>query len=378
MSNYSSVLDCIETLETIPVDKQPASEENFTECFNDEFPADAALVKAHWVRADFGKTLSAFDTDAAAMKQRLDGTGTWVPDGDRQADPSSKDVYTIRLQNGNTFRLAGLHIMTKETRHWQWVTLWWSDKKDNDFGADRPSAVKNDLPAVWSNYKMCAVTWFEEEDPELAQRYQSLPTLSAALEATGGMGEPSWCSNPYIEHGANNARTNCIGCHQHGGSRVAFDIDGDGTLDPLDLETIISNETLYPETGRQQIREQFPADYLYSFNKVDDLAGMISGEVQFYDSTDQNAVSGRIDSILALQGDSAAGSSNFAAVCAACHGGDGLGTTAAPSLAERVPSRDDEGILQSVLQGRGNMPAWQDNFQDQEFADLLAYLRANF
>ena len=378
MSNYSSVLDCIDRLETLPIDNVPAAEENFTECFTSEFPTDAALVKAHWVRADFGQELPTFDTDGEAMQRRMDGTATWVPDGDRKLDPAPKNIHTIRLKNGNTFRLAGLHIMTKETRHWQWVTLWWSDSKDNDFGADRPDAIKSGLPEVWSNYKMCAVTWFEEEDPELAQRYNSLPTLSAALAATGGTGEPTWCSNPYLEHGANNGRTNCIGCHQHGGSRVAYDIDSDGTLDPLNLETIISNETLYPLAGREQIREQFPADYLYSFNKVDDLAGMIFGEVQFYDSTDKNAVSGRIADILALQGEAATGATNFAAVCAACHGDDGLGTSAGPSLAERVPSRDDEGILQSILQGRGDMPAWQDNFQDQELADLLAFLRANF
>jgi mono/diheme cytochrome c family protein len=378
MSNYSSVLDCLDRLETLPMETQPASEENFTECFNDEFPADAALIKAHWVRADFGKKLPAFDTDAEAMQRHMDGTATWLDAGDRETDPSTSDVYTIKLRNGNTFRLAGLHVMTKEMRHWQWVTLWWSDKENSDFGADRPEFIQKDLPAVWSNYKMCAVTWFEEEDPELAQRYQSLPSLGAALAATGGLGEPTWCSNPYLEHGRNNARTNCIGCHQHGGSRVAYDIDEDGILDPLDLETIISNETLFPDAGRTQIRDQFPADYLYSFNKVDDLAGMIKNEVDFYESTDKNAVSERINSILGLQGEAARGEITFAAVCAACHGSDGLGTAAGPSLGERVPSRSDEDLLQSILQGRGDMPAWQENFVDSEFADLFAFLRATF
>jgi mono/diheme cytochrome c family protein len=89
-------------------------------------------------------------------------------------------------------------------------------------------------------------------------------------------------------------------------------------------------------------------------------------------------VSERIDSILELTGNPAGATGNFGAVCAGCHGSDGLGTSLAPSLAERVPSRTDEGLLQSILQGRGDMPAWQENFQDQEFADLLAYLRANF
>jgi len=377
MANYSSVLDCLDTLETLPMDTQPASEENFTECFEKEFPADAVLVKADWVRADFGNKLAAFDTDADAITRRMNGTATWVKDGDRKVDPSADEAYTIRLRNGNVFRLAGLHIMTKETRHWQWITLWWSDKENSDFGADRPEAITSGLPPVWSHYKMCGVTWFEEQDPQLAQRFESLPTLNAALQAAGGTGEPTWCSNPYLEHGANNARTNCIGCHQHGGSRVAQDLDGDGVLDPLDLELIIGNESLFPEAGRVQIRDQFPADYLYSFNRVDDLAGMISSEVEFFDSTDKNAVTERINAILALQGEASRGATTFAAVCAACHGNDGLGGIG-PSLAERVPSRSDEGLLQSILQGRGNMPAWQDNFLDSEFADLFAFLRATF
>lgn len=379
ITNYSSILDCLDRLDTLAMDASPASEDNFSECFSEEFPADAALVKAHWVRADFGTELPAFDTDADALRTRLGGQAEWPSDGDRLRKPGPKDAYTIRLKNGNTFRLAGLHIMTKETRHWQWITLWWSDKPGIDFGADRPPAIADDLPGVWSNYKMCAVSWFDEEDPELASRYADLPTLDAAIEASGGaVGEPSWCSNPYIEHGRNNARTNCIGCHQHGGSRVAYDLDGDNSLDPLDLEMIIDNETLFPRTGRAQIRDLFPSDYLYAFNRVDDLAGMMLNEVQFFDSTDKGQIAGRIDSILATLGDASRGAINFAAVCAACHGPEGLGTSAAPSLAERVPARDDEGLLQSILRGRGDMPAWEDNFSDRDFADLLANLRSRF
>ncbi len=378
ITNYSSILDCLSRLESLPMEEQPASEDNFSVCFSDEFPPDAALVKAQWVRADFGTELPAFDTDADALRARMAAGALWPDDGDRKRKPSSKEAYTIRLKNGNTFRLAGLHIMTKETRHWQWITLWWSDKPDVDFGEDRPAAIR-DLPPVWSNYKMCAVSWFDEQDPELATRYASLPTLDAAIEATGGaVGEPSWCSNPYLEHGHNNAQTNCIGCHQHGGSRVAFDLDGDGALDPLDLETVIQNETLYPNHGRSQIRELFPSDYLYAFNRVDDLAGMIFTEVQFFDSTDKDEIAGRISSILGLTGNPGRGSSLFSATCAACHGANGLGTSVAPSLAERVPARSDDGLLQSILRGRGDMPAWESNFADQDFADLLAHLRATF
>jgi len=377
MSNYASVLDCVEGLETLSLDALPKSSDNFTECFSQEFPADAALIKAHWVRADFGEELPTYDTSAAALQERLSGSGSWES-SDGKTDPSPTEIYTVRLRNGNKFRLAGLHIMTKETRHWQWITLWWHDKPDIDFGADRPQKIREQLPSLWSNYKMCAVSSFEEGDPELANRYRELPTLSAALVATGlSAGEPSWCSNPYLEHGRNNAKTNCIGCHQHGSSRVAHDLDNDGVLDPLDLEKIISNELLFPDVGRTQIRERFPADYLFSFNHVDDLSGMMVREAEFLDFTDKGSVRDRVETILLIEGEAASGAKNFAAVCAGCHGADGLGTSLGPSLAIRVPGRDDE-LLQSIMLGRGQIPDWETFFSDSDFADLKAYLRATF
>lgn len=283
LGDYRSATACLDRLGALGLDAEPADAANFTACFAGEMPADAALVKAQWVRADLDPALPAFDTDAAALGKRLGGTALWPEAGDRTREPGADEIYTIRLHDGSVFRLAGLHIMTKELRHWQWVTLWWSDLPDADFGADRPAGFAA-LPAVWSRYKMCAVTWFDEEDPALAERYAALPSLAAALSATAG--EPSWCSNPYIEHGRGNARTNCIGCHQHGGSTVAHDLDGDGALDPLDLGRVIDDEVLFPDNGRREQRAVFPADYTYSFNRQDDLAHVLAQEIEFQDALD--------------------------------------------------------------------------------------------
>ena len=160
----------------------------------------------------------------------LDGAGIgampdapdWGDAGDRKTNPGADKIYTIRLRDGSMFRLAGMHIMTKEARHWQWITLWWSDKPKEDFGADRPSALANHPRTPWRNYKMCAVAWYLEEDTRTAaQRFPRQTSLSSALKATSTPGKPTWCSNPYIEHGRGNAATNCIGCHQHGGDRLA-------------------------------------------------------------------------------------------------------------------------------------------------------------
>ena len=378
LGDYAGAVECLDRLDQLALDATPADPDaNFTACFAEELPPDAVLIKAQWVRADFDPELPTFDTDGEAMRRRLTGTATWSEEGDRKTDPGARDIYTIRLRDGSVFRLVGMHIMTKELRHWQWITLWWSDRPTDDFGADRPASFA-DLPPVWSRYKMCAVSWFDERDPELGQRYQDLPSLADALGAVGGQpGEPSWCSNPYIEHGIANAGTNCIGCHQHGGSSVAHDRDGDGTLDPFDLDAVIHDETRYPAIGRVQIRDTFPADYMYSFNRVDDVSHVFAQEMEFADGVDQT-VRARVDAIVALEGDAAAGAERFAGTCAACHGADGRGGPIAPDLAERVPNRDDPTLIRTLLTGKGAMPPWASRFDDQGFADLRAHLRGLF
>jgi mono/diheme cytochrome c family protein len=374
LKSYGGAVACLERLDALALDAAPASEANFTACFDEEASTEAVLVKAQWVRVEPDEELATFDTDAAALTTRLAGRAEWPIAGDRRTTPSPDEIYTIRLKDGSSYRLAGLHIMTKEIRHWQWVTLWWSDTPKEDFGADRPSVFRR-LPPVWSNYKMCAVTWFDEKDPLLGKRFAQLPTLAASIDASvAGSGQPSWCSNPYIEHGKGNANTNCIGCHQHGGSTVAHDVDGDGTLDPLDLEKVIDSP-LFPSNGRVQLRETFPADYMFSFNHIDDLAGLFRRELEFADVA---ALDQRVETILGLTGDAASGAALFAGTCAACHGPDGSGSGFAPNLGERVPDREDDELVGTLLRGKGGMPSWAAKFGDQELADLFAHLRATF
>ena len=181
------------------------------------------------MRADFGRSMPA--TIRMPQPYRKNSTRRLRFGQMVTARIPDDQILTIRLQNGDTYRLVGLHIMTKELRHWIWITLWWSDTPDLDFGADRPADFLTGLDPVWGNYKMAVVVDYTEEDRDAGRHYPEHPTLQAALRATPG--PITWASNPYIEHGRGNARTNCIGCHQHGGARVAFDGDGDGVLDPL-------------------------------------------------------------------------------------------------------------------------------------------------
>ena len=236
------------------------------ECLQTQFPADASIIKASWRRSEIGNNLPTYDTSAAGLARRLapDGKFAWTePDG--AADPGPDDIYTLRLPNGNAFRLAALHIMTKELNHWFWLTLWWSPDADSDFGADRPST----LPAPWQHYKMCSSVAFAEGDADPRGGYDD--TLGDSLEAAyAGMGGPSWCSNPYLEEGDGNVASNCIGCHQHAGTG-------------LRTETILAEPDAFPEHSRKLVRDTFPSDYIFGVNVGDDLGAMYRETVQFYD-----------------------------------------------------------------------------------------------
>jgi hypothetical protein len=180
----------------------------------------------------------------------------------------------VRATSGNVYRLSGLHLMTRELDHWLWITLWWSPEPDGDFGADRPAAI-DALGGPWGSYKMCAVAAFHEGDPDPGGGYQAdHPELAAALAAVhAGEGGPSWCSNPYLELGHGNAATNCVGCHQHGGTQ-------------LGSEAILSEGTTFPEHGRLQVRNNFPVDYLWSTDRGDQVAAMLRDEVEYWDDVE--------------------------------------------------------------------------------------------
>jgi hypothetical protein len=199
-----------------------------------------------------------FDTSAAGVRAAFGGNQEWVASGDADPDPSS--IYTLAMPSGARYRLAGLHLMTKELDHWLWVTLWWSPTPGEDFGADRPAS----LAGVWRNYKMCVVTAFRELDPDPTGGTSG--SLAAALAAAHpGAGGPSWCSNPMIELGPANSSSTCIGCHQHGGT------------------TLLSEDILtFPPNGRTQHRNNFPSDYSWAVTSGDRLGRMFADQVEYW------------------------------------------------------------------------------------------------
>jgi len=238
-------------------------------CLDGRFPTDAAVVKADWRRAELGREVPLHDTSAAGLAAIAAGTddGDWGG-GAGTADPGADDIYTIVSEGGDRFRLVALHVMTRELDHWLWTTLWWSPDPDTDFGADRPDAIAG----VWRNYKMCATTAFAEGDPDPTGGFGAdHPDLAAALTAVHpGAGGPSWCSNPYLEVGHGNASTNCVGCHQHGGTS-------------LTAEEILASPDELPASGRLQVRNNFPSDYSWATTSGDFLAQMLREEVLYWD-----------------------------------------------------------------------------------------------
>ncbi len=234
-------------------------------CLTSPFPLDAAIIKADWRRAELGVTVPRHDTSAAGLRAMLAADGTWGP-GDGELDPGPEQIYTLALPNGARYRLAGLHLMTKELDHWLWITLWWSNDPDRDFGADRPAALAA-LPGPWRNYKMAVSIAFRDEDLDPVGGATD-PSLAAALEAVYPAGGASWASNPYIEVGHGNGRTNCIGCHQHGGT-------------VLESAVIVGDPARFPDHGRTQQRNNFPSDYSWAVTKGDELGRLFADEVEF-------------------------------------------------------------------------------------------------
>lgn len=239
-------------------------------CLAGVFPAAAATVAMEWRRVGLDP-FPTYDTSARGLARRLapGGDATWG-EGDATMEPDASRIYTMRFTSGSEFRLAGMHLRTRELDHWLNVTLWWSPDPDSDFGADRPEAVRA-LGGPWSSYKMCVATDFDEQDADPSGAYaQSHPTLAAALrEVHEGAGGPSWCSNPYIDAGPGLVRSNCVGCHQHAMSGVR----------PADIQNDI---TRYPANGRRQVRNNFPSDGFWGLDGGDQLAAALSEAVDYY------------------------------------------------------------------------------------------------
>lgn len=81
-----------------------------------------------------------------------------------------------------------------------------------------------------------------------------------------------------------------------------------------------------------------------------------------------------VDAVLSLSGDATAGASVWI-TCAACHGENGEGGTG-PAMTEEAGEVSDEEFVDIMIYGYEEMAPV--GLEDQEMADVLAYIRATF
>lgn len=240
---YAELQDCF------PAAKLPAPLLPAKRCWAEALPRSSVLVKTAWIDAQSKFPKFATDTEnlrSFFAKERANWADIAVP--------STAPSNIVSAKSGDkTFVLGGLHIVTKDLDDWLWISAWWSENPESDFGEDRPASVKA-LGAPWNQYKICAVSSYVQDPAELKEMAKTHPSLAAAYEAVLGTEGLSWCSNPYIEKGDHNPRTNCIGCHQFAGTDV-------------DQAEILSDAERFPHFGRSKQREDFPTDYIWTATK---------------------------------------------------------------------------------------------------------------
>ncbi len=85
----------------------------------------------------------------------------------------------------------------------------------------------------------------------------------------------------------------------------------------------------------------------------------------------------RTSGVLELVGDPMGGRGVYETNCAECHGVDGEGVTG-PDLTSHLSHHGDANVVDIVLGGSGNMPSFEATLSDQDVADVLSMLRAEF
>ncbi|HYX32813.1 MAG TPA: hypothetical protein VE954_06840 [Oligoflexus sp.] len=241
LQNYAELGGCFQGLQ------RPAAFGTDPTCLRTEWPRASAIVKAAWWNSQ--SQFKSFPTDAATLQQLMKNPeSSWMQIAQNQDTP--KTILSVRVGEQQLV-LPGLHIMTKDQKDWLWITAWWSADPDSDFGADRPEFVRNISPLL-GHYKICAVTRFQDDAEDWDALAQKYPDLVAAFRAAqSGNPGSSWCSNPYVEMGVSNQRTNCIGCHQFAGTDARQD-------------AILHDAVQFPQYGTRQQRSNFITDYVWS------------------------------------------------------------------------------------------------------------------
>lgn len=224
-------------------------------CQDLSFPKGAAFLKVAWRRGQDNFSLLSYPTDASALARQLQAE-SWLANG--QWIPGESASYRMESPSGQIFHLAGLHSSLRLEEGWFWSSLWLSEG-EGAFAFDRPAK----LGAPWTHYQLCTSLTFAK------------PLLTPELDQAFKERESAWCSNPYLEAGAHNQKTNCIGCHQHAGkpwSEANF---------VERLQNDLSSMTMASEEASDR------SDRIWSvYNGPEPFAGYINQDIDYFDAHD--------------------------------------------------------------------------------------------
>ncbi|MFW7377529.1 MAG: hypothetical protein ACOH5I_01820 [Oligoflexus sp.] len=264
MQNYAMIDRCYQILkdspssDTIPIPP----------CEIDEFPYGSIILKTSWTRLDARlpfKHYPIMNDSFPEIMQSPDKSWSDLELAETNLHPPG---FIMQTMSGQRFLMTGMHAMIKLSRHWFWLSIWWSkDAGENlDFAFDRPEQTSSWLTA----YQMCSSIDFNDLAP--IDRDKIPESIRIARQSSS---PESWCSNPYLEKGTDNQKTNCIGCHQFAGLNFSS-------------EDILAKPSVFPRHGKTEQMQGFVADYLWSFHQGPGaFARMIRDTLSHYDQSDR-------------------------------------------------------------------------------------------
>jgi hypothetical protein len=233
LRNYAAIDACLRTLDSLT----PCSELAL------QFPKGAAFLKLAWRRGqtegDFKVPYYQTDDLLAQFAQP-----EWL--SVVSGIPSLTRPYRMDTPSQQVFHLVGIHLNTRLDSQWLYSSLWFENE----------------------SLKACTSLDFAG----LARPYAEGWERSVA-EAEASLGH-AWCSNPYLESGLFNHKTNCVGCHQHAGR-------------PWTQKDFTSRLTGDMSELTQDQRLLSVSDHVWSLlNGPEPLASVIFQEIEYFDIYD--------------------------------------------------------------------------------------------
>lgn len=230
------------------------------------FPNEAAFIKTAWRRSGDGFLVEAFRSDEEGLRRQFEqeawtSEGRWIPGRD--------EAMTLTSESGAAFHLAGLHFIVRFPAQWLWASFWLTPAAKQPLASDQPK----DALDRWRRYQLCTIHSFEPTPLNSAGEDLS-PELLDVLDLIQAQPQGSWCSNPFLEFGSNNQKTNCIGCHQFAG----FELSQRQLADKLrnDLPSLL-----------QEAAEKGPADFVWSLvTGPNALALTFAETIEYFDAYD--------------------------------------------------------------------------------------------